>query len=146
MKTEQYIIKYANAKIDELEANTLLNPGIKLELQRRITHAVFLRGNGDITADEAIKMIGGFVDKQEDMTRFMTPGADVRENLLITMGNRAGHMEAAGEILIGGTTDDEDRLAEFCRETVDGYLRLEPDHDVSFDEWIERALMEKFGH
>ena len=133
MKTEQYIIKYANAKIDELEANTLLNPGIKLELQRRITHAVFLRGNGDITADEAIRMIGGFQDRP------------LRDNLLVTMGNRAGHMEAAGEILIGGTLDDENRLAEFCGAAVDAFLER-ADDDTSFDEWIERALMEKFGH
>ena len=50
MKTEQYIIKYANAKIDELEANTLLNPGIKLELQRRNSDEEALYWEGRILA------------------------------------------------------------------------------------------------
>lgn len=69
----------------------------------------------------------------------------IRDNLLVTMGCRAGHMEAAGEILVGGTVDDDDKLAAFCSEMVDAYLNLDSD-DISFDEWIERALMEKFGH
>jgi len=133
MKTEQYIIKYANARMDTIEADDKLTPDQKMEIMRQCDLAVYYREKEMISADEAIRMIGGFQDRP------------LRDNLLVTMGSRAGHMEAAGEILIGGTLDDENRLAEFCGVTVDAFLDRKAD-DTSFDEWIERALMEKFGH
>lgn len=133
MKAEQYIIKYANARMDAIEADDTLTPERKLEKMRQCTLAVNYREAEMISADEAIRMIGDFQDRP------------LRDNLLVTMGCRAGHMEAAGEILVGGTLDDENRLAEFCGETVDAFLER-ADDDTSFDEWIERALMEKFGH
>ena len=72
MKIERYITEYANAKRNAIRHTALMNPGISAELLRRIDNAVLYRERGIITADEAIKMIGGFCDADENMERFMT--------------------------------------------------------------------------
>lgn len=69
--------------------------------------------------------------------------ATLRENKLTTMARRAGNMESADYIEIGGTVRDEDRFADFCASVVDEWD--EADHDFSFDEFIETALIKKYG-
>lgn len=69
---ERFIREYASAKRRALEHNELMNAGIKAELLRRVDMALRGRERGIITADEAIKMIGGFADSGEDMSRFWT--------------------------------------------------------------------------
>ena len=71
MKVERYIIEYANAKIKAITANELMNGGIKNELIRRIDRAVNMRRLGQITQDEAIMIIGGFIPKDEDFSEYM---------------------------------------------------------------------------
>ena len=67
----------------------------------------------------------------------------IRENMLVTMGARAGSMECLGYISLPAGSAGEDQLAAFACETVTGYL--ESDGDVGFDEYIEVALTEKYG-
>jgi hypothetical protein len=70
----------------------------------------------------------------------------LRENLLVTMGVRAGSMEAAGHIRLPEGVLGEDEVADFVVRTVDAYLALPIDCDISFDEFIETALTEKWGN
>ena len=71
MKAERFIIEYANYTIKAAEANKLMNEGIKKEIIRRADHAVNMRKAGLVTADEAIKIIGGFTDRCDDMGQYM---------------------------------------------------------------------------
>lgn len=70
MKIERYIREYASAKRTALKNNSLINNGIKKEMLRRIDGALVARERGYITADEAIKLIGNFVEREEDMSEF----------------------------------------------------------------------------
>ena len=72
MKVERYIMEYASATKKSLEHNALMNAGIRAELLRRADRAIQMRERGYITPDEAIKLIGGFVDREEDMSRYWT--------------------------------------------------------------------------
>lgn len=71
MKVERFIIEYANYTIKATEADKLMNEGIKKEIIRRANYAVNLRRAGLVTADDAIKIIGGFVDGEKDMSQYM---------------------------------------------------------------------------
>jgi len=67
----------------------------------------------------------------------------VRTNMLVTMGVRAGCMEAAGCIELPAGSAGEDAVAVFVASKVDTY-RSTVD-DMGFDEYIERELMKKYG-
>ena len=67
----------------------------------------------------------------------------IRENMLVTMGARAGSMECLGYITLPAGAAGEDKLAAFVCETVTDYLNS--DGDVGFDEYIETALTKKYG-
>lgn len=67
---------------------------------------------------------------------------EIRDNLLITAGMRAGYMDGRGDIdLRISSAEDEDRVASYIAGVVDEYLTLE---DVIFDEYIEKALMKRY--
>ena len=69
--------------------------------------------------------------------------ATLRENLIATAAFRAGHMEAMNLIRIGGTVNDEDALAHFCASLAQKWQQ--DSQDVSYDEFIETALQERYG-
>ena len=71
MKVERFIIEYAKNTIKATEVNELMNEGIKKEIIRRADRAVNLRRAGLVTVDEAIKIIGGFVDREENMSQYI---------------------------------------------------------------------------
>lgn len=68
---------------------------------------------------------------------------NIRDNMLVTLGVRAGHMEGMGLISLPGTSYGEDEVAEFAVAAVDEYLKN--DLDIGFDEYIETALGRKYG-
>ena len=68
---------------------------------------------------------------------------NIRDNLLVTFGVRAGQMDGMGVISLPGTSYGEDEVAAFAVTVVDEYIQNDP--DVSFDEHIETALEEKYG-
>lgn len=71
--------------------------------------------------------------------------ASIYENLLITAGVRAGHMDGKYIDLPTGSAG-EDAVADFIALLVDEYIaKTYKNEDVSFDEFIETALMERFG-
>ena len=67
----------------------------------------------------------------------------IRENMLVTMGARAGSMEVLEYIALPEGSAGEDELAAFVCEVVTEYLKS--DGEVSFDEFIEVALTNKYG-
>lgn len=67
----------------------------------------------------------------------------IRDNMLVTFGCRAGVMDALGHISLPDGCAGEDELAKVGAETVDAYIREEPDF-TSFDEYIEVALVRAF--
>ena len=68
---------------------------------------------------------------------------EIRDNMLATIGVRAGHMDSMGCLAIGGSVRDEELFAKFAAGVVDKYLA--DDSDTPFDEYIETALIEKYG-
>lgn len=76
----------------------------------------------------------------------MIEDVSLRDNLIATLGRRAGNMECIGFIEIDGTSLGEDRFAAFAARTVSEWLALDPDASgtLSFDEFIETALIEKY--
>ena len=69
--------------------------------------------------------------------------ASLRENLLVTFGSRAGYMDSSGIINLPEGSHGEDILADYAVGVVERYMTK--CDDISFDEYIETALMEKFG-
>lgn len=69
--------------------------------------------------------------------------ASMRENLIATAAFRAGHMESMCSISVGGTVEDEDDLANFCAYLASKWHQESP--DCSYDEFIETALVERYG-
>ena len=67
---------------------------------------------------------------------------EIRDNLLITAGTRATHMDYKGEIDIPEGFEEENKLAEFLTKVVDDYLILD---EVNFDLYLETKLIEKYG-
>ena len=57
MKTERFIIEFANFCLRELENNENMNTDVKNEIWRKIDRTVNLRQNGMITAREAMQLI-----------------------------------------------------------------------------------------
>lgn len=67
----------------------------------------------------------------------------IYDHLLVTLGCRAGVMDMRGDIDLPIGTYGEDDLAEFAARTVDDYMTT--DGDTPFDEYIETALLAKYG-
>ena len=67
---------------------------------------------------------------------------EIRDNLLVTAGARATHMDYSGEIDIPEGFEEENKLAEFLTKVVDEYLILD---EVNFDLYLETKLIEKYG-
>ena len=67
----------------------------------------------------------------------------MRENLIATAAYRAGHMESMCSIAVGGTVEDEDDLANFCAYLATKWEQESP--DTSYDEFIESALVDRYG-
>lgn len=66
---------------------------------------------------------------------------NIREHLMTIMGARAAYMDCAGIIDIPDGLEEEGKLVEFVRKTVERYIR---DADVNFDEYIETALKDHY--
>ena len=69
MKAKRFMIEYANYQIKCLEACKEMNTGIRNELIRRITHAIFMYERGYITVDETMRLLS-LPDTGEDMSAF----------------------------------------------------------------------------
>lgn len=67
---------------------------------------------------------------------------EIRDNLLVTAGARAVHMDYRGMIAIREGLEEENKLAEFLTKVIDYYL----DNDCgNFDLYLETKLIEKYG-
>lgn len=67
-----------------------------------------------------------------------------RDNMLVTIGSRAGYMDSAGYIDLPSSATGEDEFAEFAAGVIDEFRSKE--WDICFDEFIEVALTEKYGN
>ena len=63
------------------------------------------------------------------------------DNLLVTAARRAAYMEDKELISLPAGVDGEDEVAEFCADLANGYLSQSSE---SFDEYIEKRLLEKY--
>lgn len=70
---------------------------------------------------------------------------NIRDNLLVTFGCRAGSMEAAGYITLPEGSRGEDDLAIYAEDTIRSYMSIPEDTDANFDEYIEGALLARYG-
>lgn len=72
---------------------------------------------------------------------------NLRDNLLATIGVRAGHMNAVGHIKLDESVYGEAAFAVFAVSVVDKWLSYDAETlgDLSYDEYIEKALVEKYG-
>ena len=66
----------------------------------------------------------------------------IRDNLLVTAGIRAVHMDYSGEIDIHEGLEEEYKLVEFLTKVVDDYVRLDR---KNFDLYLEAKLIERYG-
>lgn len=67
---------------------------------------------------------------------------EIRDNLLVTAGIRALHMDYSGEIDIPEGLEEEYKLVEFLTKVVDDYIRLDLGN---FDLYLEAKLIERYG-
>lgn len=68
-----------------------------------------------------------------------------RDDLLVTAGARAAYMDYKGLIEIPGYIAGESMLSAYISTEVDWYLNISPAGAVSFDEFIEQRLLDKYG-
>ena len=68
---------------------------------------------------------------------------DLRDNLLVTAGVRAGCMDMSEHINLSTTVEGEHEVALYISREVDYYLAS--DRRGNFDEFIERSLIRRFG-
>lgn len=68
--------------------------------------------------------------------------SEIRDNLLVTAGIRALHMDYSGEIDIPEGLEEEYKLVEFLTKVVDDYIRLDWGN---FDLYLEAKLIERYG-
>ena len=66
---------------------------------------------------------------------------EIRDNLLVTAGTRAVHMDYSGEIDIPEGFEEENKLAEFLTKVVEDYIRLDWGN---LDLYLEDKLIEKY--
>lgn len=62
-------------------------------------------------------------------------------DMLVTFGSRAGYMSAVGAIELPAGIDGEAELARYAEQVIDEFQSQE---DMSFDEFIETALLHQF--
>ena len=67
---------------------------------------------------------------------------EIRDNLLVTAGARAVHMDYRGEIDIREGFEEENKLAEFLTKVIDYYLNNDCGN---FDLYLETKLIENYG-
>ena len=65
-----------------------------------------------------------------------------RDNLLVIAGARAAYMDSKDVIDIPEGVNGEDDYSYYVKELVDHYFNKD---DVNFDEYIENALIKKYG-
>lgn len=70
--------------------------------------------------------------------------ADIRENLIATMGMYAGSLMEKGVIEIPEGLEGEDVLADFITESVSVYQKTRKIDDLPFCTFAEDALMARF--
>lgn len=68
---------------------------------------------------------------------------DLRDNLLVTAGVRAGCMDMSEHINLPTTVEGEHEVALYISREVDYYLAS--DRRGNFDEFIEKSLIRRFG-
>ena len=68
---------------------------------------------------------------------------DLRDNLLVTAGVRAGFMWESGDIKLPPGLEGEDDVANYISREVDYYLAKD-DRDP-FDLFIEESLLARYG-
>lgn len=66
------------------------------------------------------------------------------ENLLVTAARRAAYMEDKNLISLPAGTDGEDEVAQFCSDLANAFLSGGRDVADSFDEYVEKRLLEKY--
>ena len=71
----------------------------------------------------------------------MTTVSNLRDNLLVTTGMRVAYMDHLGLINIPRGVVGEDDIARFAVDVISKYPVLE----VNFDEYIEEAILNKYG-
>lgn len=69
----------------------------------------------------------------------------IRDNMLVTLGLRAGQMEGLGYITLPAGANGEDWFAEFSIKAVDDFLANGDSYEGGFDCWIEEALTSRYG-
>ena len=118
-------------KYDTSEDPLVLHPSIA----RSLTEALFLNMVNAVTVRSLIPI------KEHPGVR----RTKLRDNLLTTIGRRAGNMEDIETISIGGSTFDEDHLAKFASHLADQWLTEDSENGVSFDQYIEEALITEYA-
>lgn len=68
--------------------------------------------------------------------------ANLRDNLLVIAGAKAAYMDCSSFIDIPGRFTGEESLADYVTEVVDKYINERI--DISFDEYLEGALIKKY--
>lgn len=68
-----------------------------------------------------------------------------RDDLLVTAGARAAYMHDKGDVDLPGYIAGESMLSAYISTEVDWYLNSIPAGAVSFDEFIEQRLLDKYG-
>lgn len=66
-----------------------------------------------------------------------------RDNMLVTAGIQASHMESIGTIDVPCGTGGDYRVAGYIANIVDNYIIS--NNDMQFDEYIETLLKDTFG-
>ena len=66
-------------------------------------------------------------------------------DMLVTLGTRAGSMEAQDCIELPSGVEGEAEFSKWATQTVRNYLNEEDTRDISYDEFIEHALIKKYG-
>ena len=68
---------------------------------------------------------------------------DLRDDLLVTAGVRAGFMWESGDIKLPSGLEGEADVANYISREVDYYLAM--DNREIFDEFIEESLLSRYG-
>ena len=71
--------------------------------------------------------------------------ATLKENLLVTFGARAAVLDSLGHIELPAHSSGEDELADFAVSVCNQWIDRDDNDCLSFDEFIETALIEKWG-
>ena len=85
-----------------------------------------------------------------EVMRFLDSGCRIKRriplhenNLYVTFGCRAGEMNQLNEIDLPTGLGGEEELTILAEDVIGEWMRDQP--DISFDEFIETRLIERFG-